>query len=84
MEKQDDPERLKRLEQLLEKNDRKGSRLCWIRWNPNSKYGYEIDDARDEVIWMVYEIKRLREENVELKSFVDNFREAMEEEFKDK
>ena len=84
MEKQDDPERLKQLEQLLEKNDRKGSRLCWIRWNPNSKYGYEIDDARDEVIWMVYEIKRLREENVELKSFVDNFREAMEEEFKDK
>ena len=84
MEKQDDTERLKRFEQLLETKDRKGNRLCWIRWNPNSKYGYEIDDARDEVIWMVYEIKRLREENVELKSFVDNFREAMEEEFKDK
>ena len=43
-----------------------------------------MGEARDEVIWMVYEIKRLREENAEFKSFVDNFRDAMEEEFKDK
>ena len=77
--KADDTDRLLRLEQLLEKNDRRGSRLSWIRWNPNSKYGYEIDDAREEIRWMVYEIKKLREENAELKSFVDNFREAMEE-----
>ncbi|RKX73964.1 MAG: hypothetical protein DRP49_06670 [Spirochaetes bacterium] len=75
----DNTDRLIRLEQLLEKNDRRGSRLSWIRWNPNSKYGYEIDDAREEVRWMVYEIKKLREENAELKSFVDTFREAVEE-----
>jgi hypothetical protein len=82
VKKKDESERLARLELLLEKNDRRGSRLCWIRWDPNSKYGYEIDDAREEVRWMVYEIKKLREENAELKSFVDNFREAMEDEFK--
>ncbi len=82
MKKKDEFERLARLELLLEKNDRRGSRLCWIRWDPNSKYGYEIDDAREEVRWMVYEIKKLREENAELKSFVDNFREAMEDQFK--
>ncbi|MCD6343609.1 MAG: hypothetical protein J7L76_07475 [Spirochaetaceae bacterium] len=75
----DNTDRLIRLEQLLEKNDRRGSRLSWIRWNPNSKYGYEIDDAREEVRCMVYEIKKLREENAELKSFVDTFREAVEE-----
>ena len=75
----DNTDRLIQLEQLLEKNDRRGSRLSWIRWNPNSKYGYEIDDAREEVRWMVYEIKKLREENAELKSFVDTFREAVEE-----
>ena len=75
----EDIDRLLRLEQLLEKNDRRGSRLSWIRWNPNSKYGYEIDDAREEIRWMVYEIKKLREENTELKSFVDNFREAIED-----
>ena len=82
MKKKDESERLARLELLLEKNDRRGSRLCWIRWDPNSKYGYEIDDAREDIRWMVYEIKKLREENAELKSFVDNFREAMEDEFK--
>jgi len=72
-------DRLKILERLLEKNDRRGSRLSWIRWNPNSKYGYEIDNAREEIQWMIYEIKKLREENAELKAFVDQFREAMEE-----
>ena len=82
MKKKDDTDRLNRLEQVLEKKDRRGSRLCWIRWDPNSKYGYEIDDAREDIRWMVYEIKKLREENAELKSFVDNFREAMEDEFK--
>jgi hypothetical protein len=82
VKKKDESERLARLELLLEKNDRRGSRLCWIRWDPNSKYGYEIDDAREDIRWMIYEIKKLREENAELKSFVDNFREAMEDEFK--
>jgi hypothetical protein len=82
VKKKDESERLARLEQLMEKNDRRGSRLCWIRWDPNSKYGYEIDDAREDIRWMVYEIKKLREDNAELKSFVDNFREAMEDEFK--
>ena len=74
----DDDERLQRLEIQLEKNDRKGNRLCWIRWDPNSKFGYEIEDAREEIRWMVYEIRKLKEENAELKEFVDNFREAVE------
>lgn len=82
MKKLDDTERLEKLEQKLEKNNRRGSRLCWIRWDPNSKYGYDINDAREEIRWMVYEIKQLREENAELKAFVDNFREAMEDQFK--
>lgn len=68
------------MEKLLEEKDRRGNRLCWIRWDPNSKYGYDIEDAREEVHWMVYEIRRLKEENAELKSFVDNFRLALETE----
>lgn len=76
----DENDRLVKMEKLLEKKDRKGNRLCWIRWDPNSKYGYEIEDAREEIRWMVYEIRRLKEENSELKSFVDNFRLALETE----
>lgn len=67
----------------MEDKNKKGSRLCWIRWNPSSRYGYEIDDAREEIQWMIYEIRRLKDENAELKSFVDNFREAMEDQFKE-
>ena len=81
---EDDNDRLAKMEKLLEKKDRKGNRLCWIRWDPNSKYGYEIEDAREEVRWMVYEIRRLKEENAELKSFVDNFRLALETEMTEK
>jgi hypothetical protein len=77
---EEDNDRLAKMEKLLEKKDRKGNRLCWIRWDPNSKYGYEIEDAREEIRWMVYEIRRLKEENAELKSFVDNFRLALETE----
>ena len=83
MEKQDDNERLNQFEQLLESKDSKGNRLCWIRWDQNSRYGYEIDDAREEVTWIIHEIKRLKKENAELKSFVDNFRESLEEQFKE-
>jgi len=78
----DETERLDRIEKLLEKKERRGSRLCWIRWDPNSKYGYQIDDAREEVRWMVYEIRRLRGENAELKEFVDSFRNSVEDEFR--
>ena len=81
---EEDNDRLAKMEKLLEKKDRKGNRLCWIRWDPNSKYGYEIEDAREEVRWMVYEIRRLKEENAELKSFVDNFRLALETEMTEK
>ena len=81
---EEDNDRLAKMEKLLEKKDRKGNRLCWIRWDPNSKYGYEIEDAREEIRWMVYEIRRLKEENAELKSFVDNFRLALETEMTEK
>lgn len=82
MSAQKDTERLTRLEELLEKNDRKGSRICWIRWNPDSRFGYQIDDAREDVRWMIYEIKRLREEHRELKEFVDMYRNEMTREIR--
>lgn len=65
---------------MLTKRERRGNRLCWIRSNPDSTYGYEIDDAREDVRWMVFELRRLHAENAELKGFVDNFRKAVESE----
>ena len=78
----DEKERLEHLETILANKDRKGNRLCWIRWDPNSRFGYEIEDAREEIRWMVYEIKKLRKENAELLEFVDKFRNAVEDSLK--
>ncbi len=81
MNNQEPPEsRLDRLESMLTKRERRGNRLCWIRPNPDSTYGYEIDDAREDVRWMVFELRRLQAENTELHEFVDNFRKIVESE----
>ena len=77
------PDRLEYIEELLEKKDKKKSGLFWIRWKPGLKFGYEINDAREDINWMIYEIKRLKQENKELKEFADSFRKALEDELSD-
>ena len=78
--KQLSEQRLNAVEDLLDTRERRGSRLCWIRWNPNAGYGYEIEDAREDIEWMLYEIKRLKQENAELQSFAESFRDMVESE----
>jgi hypothetical protein len=41
----------------------KSSKLYYSRYSPRSDMMYEVDEADDDVKWMVYEIERLREEN---------------------
>ena len=41
----------------------KKARLYYSRYSPSSDMMYEVDEADDDVKWMVYEIERLREEN---------------------
>jgi hypothetical protein len=41
----------------------KKSRLYYSRYSPRSDMMYEVDEADEDVNWMVYEIERLREEN---------------------
>ena len=74
--KQLSEQRLNAVEELLDTKAKKGARLCWIRWNPNA--GYDIEDAREDIEWMLYEIKRLRRENAELQSFAESFRKMVE------
>ena len=80
---EENPDRLEFIEELLEKKDKQKNGLFWIRWKPGSKFGYEINDAREDINWMIYEIKRLQQENKELKEFVDSFRKALEDELSD-
>jgi hypothetical protein len=40
----------------------KKSKLYYSRYSPRSDMMYEVDEADEDVHWMVYEIERLREE----------------------
>jgi hypothetical protein len=45
----------------------KKSKLYYSRYSPRSDLMYEVDEADEDVNWMVYEIERLREENRDLR-----------------
>ncbi|MCF7915375.1 MAG: hypothetical protein K9L66_09420 [Spirochaetaceae bacterium] len=77
--KENQPEdRLKKIEQLLERKKRQNNQLCWLRYNHSSQFKYEVENAEEDVAWMVFEIKRLREENQNYKEFIDSLRRQME------
>ncbi len=41
----------------------KKSRVYYSRYSPRSDMMYEVDEADEDLNWMVYEIERLRDEN---------------------
>jgi hypothetical protein len=43
------------------------SKMYYSRFSPRSDMMYEVDEADEDLNWMVYEIERLREENAALK-----------------
>ncbi|MBN1700100.1 MAG: hypothetical protein JW881_21495 [Spirochaetales bacterium] len=84
MEKQEDTEkqndRITKFEKLFKRRKRNKNQLCWITYNPLSEYNFDIENAEEDVEWMIYEIKRLKEENERLKEFIDAIRVQMENE----
>jgi regulator of replication initiation timing len=41
----------------------KKSKVYYSRYSPRAELLYEVDEADDDLKWMVYEIERLRKEN---------------------
>ena len=41
----------------------KKSKVYYSRYSPRSDMMYEVDEADEDLNWMVYEIERLRDEN---------------------
>ncbi|MFO7730340.1 MAG: hypothetical protein R6V86_06205 [Spirochaetia bacterium] len=77
--KEHQPEdRLKTIERLLERKKRQGNQLCWLRYNAGSHYKYDVENAEEDIAWMIFEIKRLREENQNYKEFINSLRLQME------
>ncbi len=82
MEKKKKNNHLEIIEELLERKKRNKTQICWIKYNPDSDMNYDINDAEEDIKWMVYEIKKLKEENKELKEFVETLRDQIKEELK--
>ncbi|MDA3955159.1 hypothetical protein [Oceanispirochaeta sp.] len=73
-------DRLAELEQKLTLKTRNGSQLIWLTYNPNADFDYDISNAEEEVRWMIFEIKRLREENDHFREFIDSYNIQMKKE----
>ena len=55
-------DRLSHIKKRLQK-----AKVYYSRYSPRSDMMYEVDEADEDVNWMVYEIERLREENRRLR-----------------
>jgi hypothetical protein len=73
-------DRIEKFEKLFKRRKRNKNQLCWITYNPRAEYSFDIENAEEDVEWMIYEIKRLKEENMRLKEFIDAIRFQMEDE----
>ncbi len=75
-----DEDRLSALEKQFQRKKKNGTQLLWMKYNPGNEYKFDIADAREDVEWMISEIRRLREENNTLKEFIDSLRGQLERE----
>ena len=71
-----------RLEEILKRQ--KKWNVLYSRYNPAADLLYDVDDGDEDFSWMVYEIQRLRDENVHLKEFIDYLRSEMKTELGEK
>ena len=51
------------MEERLEhiKRKVKGKRVYYSSYNPQSAYMYDVEDAEDDILWLIAEVERLRE-----------------------
>lgn len=76
-------DRLTELEEKLSRKKNKGHQIYWIKYNPGAEFDYDISDATEDIHWMIYEIKRLREENEQYKEFIDAYKEEIKKALKE-
>jgi hypothetical protein len=75
-------DRLKEFENNFSRKLKNGTQLFWMKYNPESDFKFDLIDAREDVEWMISEIKRLREENLHLKEFTESFRQNVQDDIK--
>jgi hypothetical protein len=76
----DELDRLERLEKYFERKKRNSTQIYWFKYNPKAEYNFDLEDAREDIEWMIAEIKRLRQENASYREFIDTIRDQIEHE----
>ncbi|NOY10312.1 MAG: hypothetical protein GXP33_15870 [Spirochaetes bacterium] len=59
------------------KDKKNKSTVYYSKYNPSSELMYDIEEADEDFLWMVYEIERLRNENMHLREFVDHIKRTI-------
>ncbi len=59
------------------KDKKKNSTVYYSKYNPASELMYDIEEAEEDFLWMVYEIERVRNENMHLREFVDHIKRTI-------
>lgn len=75
-----DQDRIAKFERYFERKKRNNTQLFWFKYNPKAEYGIDLEDAREDIEWMIAEIKRLRQENASYREFIDTIRSQIEHE----
>lgn len=76
----EEKDRLKELEENFQRKKHNNTQLYWFKYNPKAEFNFDLEDAREDVEWMIAEIKRLRKENASYREFIDTIRSQMEQE----
>jgi hypothetical protein len=48
-------ERLEHIKRMI-----KGKKVYYSSYNPRAAYMYDVEDAEDDVLWLIAEVERLR------------------------
>lgn len=70
-------DRLSDLEKNFERKKKYGTQLYWIKYNRSAEYAFDLVDAREDVEWLIAELRQLRSENSHLREMLAVLRDQL-------
>ncbi len=79
-DQQNGRDRLAELEENFRRRKHNRTQLYWMKYNPAADYKWDLVNAKEDVEWMISEIKRLREELAIYKEFTEELKRQLQNE----
>lgn len=73
-------DRLAELEENFRRKKKNRTQLFWMKYNPVADYKWDLVDAKEDVEWMISEIKRLREQLEMYKELTEELKRQIRDE----